>query len=165
MKPKIYKFDTITRHLKNDKPGEIFKVRDYFQWYHTGIENVINENKGYYFVTNRYENERSEVITYNLFEDENLSDVLLALNNDVYLWDAPYDNDTRDIIADNKFKYIEKLNKQPFIDYTKEKYYERIYAQLDAFNDRQKLIVLPKFKDLNRVLRSIKEYLNNRKVY
>jgi len=165
MKQKIYNFTPITNQLQNDYKGEIFKVRDYFEFYHTGIEQLPFQNEALYFATNRFPNERSEVLTNAFFEDPDMSDLLLALNNDVYLWDAPFDNATQEMITLNKIAMIEHNRKQT-LDISQKMYFEeKINTQLEIINSKQSVIVLPKYKNLARINRLIKKYLNERKVY
>jgi len=163
MKQKIYNFQPRVNQLENDRKGEIIKTRDYFEFYHTGIEELPFMNEQMYFMTNRYENERAEVITNAFYDDADLSDLVLALNNDVYWWDAPYDFDTQYIIADNKVQYVENLRKRKLNDAERLYYNEKFNDELSVINDKQRLIVVPKFKNLARVNRLIQRYLNNRK--
>jgi len=165
MKQTIYDFSPITNQLENDKLGEIYKVRDYFEFYHTGIEKLPFNNESLYFATNRLVNERSEVITNAFYEDPNLSDIVLALNNDVYLWDAPFDNATQEMISNNQIAIIEETRKQVLSPEQKEYYLSKINTQLDIQNSKQGIIVLPKFKNLARVQRLIQKYLDSRRVY
>jgi len=165
MKQTIYKFQPIINQLENDRKGEIFKVRDYFEFYHTGIEQLPFTNESLYFATTRFANERSEVITNAFFEDPDLSDLVLALNNDVYLWDAPFDNATQEMIAESQIANIEETQKQVLSPEQKRYYLRKINKSLDEQNDKQSVIVLPKFKNLARVQRLIKKYLNSRRVY
>jgi len=165
MKQTIYDFEPIINQLENDRKGEIYKVRDYFEFYHTGIEQLPFTNESLYFATNRFMNERSEVITNAFFEDPNLSDIVLALNNDVYLWDAPFDNATQEMIANNQIANIEETQKQVLSPEQKKYYLRKINKSLDEQNTKQSIIVLPKFKNLARVQRLMKKYLNSRRVY
>ena len=165
MKQTIYDFKPIKSQLENDFRGEIYKVRDYFEFYHTGIEQLPFTNEHLYFATNRLTNERSEVITNAFFEDPDLSDLVLALNNDVYLWDAPFDNATQEMIAGNQLAAIEENRKQKLSLEQKEYYLIKINTKLDVQNTKQSVIVLPRFQNLARVNRLIKNYLNQRRVY
>ena len=165
MKQTIYNFSPITNQLENDFQGEIFEVRDYFEFYHTGIEQLPFTNENLYFATNRLTNERSEVITNAFFEDPDLSDIVLALNNDVYLWDAPFDNATQEMIAQNTLSHIEENRKQQLSAEQKEYYLSKINTRLDVQNTKQSVIVLPKFKNMARVTRLIRKYLDQRRVY
>jgi len=165
MKQTIYNFKPITNQLENDFKGEIFEVRDYFEFYHTGIEQLPFTNEKMYFATNRLTNERSEVITNAFFEDPDLSDVVLALNNDVYLWDTPFDNATQEMIAKSTLDNIEENRKQKLSEEQQSYYLSKINTQLDVQNTKQSVIVLPKFKNMARVLRLIEKYLNQRRVY
>ena len=41
---KILNFDKTERNLKNERIGELLTVADYFQWYLSGIEDIISDN-------------------------------------------------------------------------------------------------------------------------
>ena len=165
MKQTIYNFAPTKNQLENDFKGEVFEVRDYFEFYHTGIEQLPFTNEKLYFATNRLTNERSEVITNAFFEDPDLSDMVLALNNDVYLWDAPFDNATQEMIAKNQVAAIEENRKQKLSAEQEQYYLSKINTTLDEQNIKQSIIVLPRFKNLARINRLIKKYLDERRVY
>ena len=161
MKQQIYNFkDTVTQ-TENDIKGEVFRTRDYFEYYHTGIEELPFQNESMYFVTQRYPNERTEVIANLFYEDADLSDTILAMNNDVYWWDAPTDFDTSELIVENKIKMVEDLRKEKLGSH-KEFYHDLFTQEVEVQNDIQKKIVIPKFRNLARVNRLIKKYLTNR---
>jgi hypothetical protein len=166
MKQTIYNFQPIKAQLEHETKGEIYKVRDYFEFYHTGIEELPFTNEKLYFATNRLPNERSEVLTNEFYEDPDLSDIILALNNDVYLWDAPFDTATQEMIAQNQIAAIEENRKQKLSkDQINFYYLPKINENLEVQNSKQSVIVLPRFKNLARVTRLMKKYLNQRRVY
>ena len=169
MKQTIYKYDPIKIKLKNDRLGDVVKVRDYFQYYTTGIEEIPFKNESLYFETTRFENERTDVLAFNFFESEDISDLILALNNDVYLWDSVIDYEMKEKVIQNKLKMLERNkykddpNKE--LDSYDKKYYSELFdKELQIQNDYQKTIVLPKLENLQRVIRDIRKYLDGRKV-
>jgi len=168
MKTTIYDFDLRRNQLKHEHNGEVINSRDYFQWYTTGIESVVFHTKNDYFLTSRYENERSEVIMYNFFDKEHISDVLLAVNNDVYLWDAPFNYDTQEIVIQNKINIIEHNRKQsltPGANGSRKYYHDKFTEELEAQNVVQRNIIVPRYNKLQKVIRNLKRFLDNRKVF
>jgi len=119
MESTIYKFDY--------RPGVIdmktYQVRDYFQVYHTGVENIILEKPELFSMTNRFDQQRPEQIMYNMFGDENLADLFVALNNQNYLWSTPYGVNDIQTAIDFRMNYVEflfrkRIQRIPFIEDT-----------------------------------------------
>lgn len=158
MKNKVYNFDKKQGYL-----GDIeFTVTDYFQYYHTGIEDLIPNEM--LILTERYNNERSEVLAYQLLNSENLADTILAINNDVFLWDSPYDNDMFELNIDMIFRYIQKVNKSNMSQ--SETYrYQNIARQYVSQDDTMlRSVLVPKMESTQKIARILKDYLRNRKV-
>ncbi len=105
MDSKIYKFDY--------KPGlldkKIFITRDYFQYYTTGVEQVVRDSPAAFVYTSRNDAERPEQIMYSLFGDENLSDQFLAVNNQNYLWAVPFSLDAFQDAVELRMAYLRYL--------------------------------------------------------
>jgi len=159
---RILNFDKKEQRVQNENEGELFYSADYWQWYITGIESLINEND--FVLSDRYDNERSEVLTYNFYENENISDVLLLVNNDNYLWDAPVDGDLLDEVIDNKFNYFKKINKTP-LSTDEEMYWEnKIKEKSVLMNNVQREIVIPIRSELQKVIRNINKFIQEREV-
>jgi hypothetical protein len=162
MKQSIYDFDTIKNVTINDELGPVVEVRDYFQYYTTGLEDVPFDEDC--FSTDRYQNERTDVIAYNFFEDENLSDLILAMNNDTYMFDCPVDYDTQCDIVDARINMIEALNHQQLRPGQVEFYRELFDKEMNEINEAQDVIVLPKFNKIAKIRRDMEKYLENREV-
>ena len=170
MKQTIYNFKPTKIKLKNDREGQVVQVRDYFEFYTTGIETVPFKNENHYFETTRFEAERSEILSFQMLESEDLSDVILALNNDVYLWDSPMTYDLKmevlankmEIIRYNFYKNDPKQIEDPYVS----KYWQETFMdQMDKHNEIQQKVIIPKFPKVQRVVRDIKRYLDKRRVH
>jgi hypothetical protein len=61
---RLLNFNRIDKLEKNELEGTMMNVPDYFQWYLTGIETVVRDNENQFFIMDRHDNERSEVITW-----------------------------------------------------------------------------------------------------
>ena len=155
--------------LENDRKGPVVQVRDYFEFYTTGIEEVPFKNENHYFETQRFESERSEILAYQMLENEDLSDVILALNNDVYLWDAPMTYDLKMKVLDNKMGLLKynfyREDNQDLPSFTRKYWQELFMKQMDDFNDTQKKVIIPRFSKIQRVIRDIRRYLDKRRVH
>jgi len=166
MKFSIFDFDRIDQYMVHEELGELVNTADYFQYYTTGIENIVvdPDNEFMFFKTKRYESERSDVLAYDFYDEENFADVLVAINNDNFLWDAPMNFDTELAVINAKVNYIKKINKAP-LTYDEEKYWKRkITGKVDFTNNSQMIIVAPYLKDIRTVIRKIKKYFMDREV-
>jgi hypothetical protein len=164
MIPKIYDFNTITNRLKHEVDGEVVETSDYFEFYHTGIEDIQDDENQHFFVTDRYEGERSEILAWNFYQNENYSDVLLALNNEVYLWDNPFGGDIQEDVKDNQLLYVQRLYQRQLDDYEKEIWSQKLSEHIKESNDTQRTIVAPHKRNINSTVRKMREYMEDRKV-
>jgi len=162
MEFKILNFNKIENQLRNEYYGEKLTITDYWQWYTTGIESLINDQE--FVMTQRYDNERSEILAYNFYENEAVADLLVLINNDNFLWDAPADFDLLWDITDNKMKYLEDQNKIAFNEDQKNYWREKMEAKVSSTNSIQSKIVIPDRSYLQRVIRNVNEYLEGREV-
>ena len=159
---KILNFDKTEKNLMNERTGELLTVTDYFQWYMTGVESIINNTD--FVMTDRYDNERTENISYNFYENENVSDVLVLLNNDNYLFDAPADWDLLQDITDNKLNYYKKQNKVQLTPEEEKYWRNKLEEQSINAHEAQKSIIIPLKSELQKTIRHINEYFEQREV-
>jgi hypothetical protein len=160
MVQKIYNFEKTEKHLMNKSACGVFKSADYWQWYTTGIENMVNNQE--FFITDRLQNERSEVVSWKLYDDPNISDVILAINNDVYLWDAPFDYDMVENITNNKMEYLERVYKVHMTEDEKTYWRDKMLNKTKTLQNTLQSVVVPKYSNLQSIIRKIKDYLNDR---
>ena len=158
MKPKIYDFKKRIGKFKDTE----FTVSDYFQYYTTGLEDVIDSDM--LMITERYNNERSEVLAYVFLGSEHLSDTLLALNNDVYLWDSPYDNNMMETVVDVTYDYIQKIYKTQFMPEEVEKYKEFSRELAETDDNMLRNIIIPKKEYMQRISRYLRDHMRSREV-
>ena len=182
MIPKVYNFDKREVTLRDidpvvqqdDTSMENYVVTDYFQYYTTGVESVISKAPSRYVVTNQYENERPEVLTNALYDNENLSDMVLAINNRTYLFSSPFDPDISYEILEAYTRYFRKISNISDADsYTQsqfENYYKPLLQErfsddlLSVYNNYLRQVILPKTAEVERVMKDIKDYFKSRKV-
>lgn len=156
MKQKIYNFKKKKGFIGNVE----YEVSDYFQFYHTGIETIIPDNM--LVITQRHNNERSEVLAYELLDSANLSDTILALNNDVYLWDSPYDNDMFEEMVDITLNYIQRVYKTTMTPPVLYRFEEHARELVTEDDDMLRNVVLPKKEQVQKISRIIKDNLKSR---
>ncbi|MCD6435187.1 MAG: hypothetical protein J7L15_02180 [Clostridiales bacterium] len=162
MKSTIYKFDYKTGLLDN----KLFLVRDYFQYYTTGVEQIIRQSPSAFGITQRNNNERPEQIMYDMFKDENQSDTFVAINNQNYLWATPFDLDAFQDAVDIKMHYVEFLMKDRVIDdpHQWDIMDDRVRADLQSEDDVARQIVIPAHGKMQLVNRKIRKYFEQRVV-
>lgn len=160
MTPKIYDYQ-----MRNGYLGDsIYTVKDYFQYYTISVEDIIEDNPNLYLSTERYENERTEILTYKLFGNENLSDVILAINNNVYLWDTPASADSVYAAVEGRMRYLETQFKTAMSTEEIAKWENIFEEQLLAEETAKRTVILPEAASMQKVIRSIRKYFNSRQV-
>jgi hypothetical protein len=137
-------------------------VTDYWQYYTTGVERLVTEKE--FFLSKRELNERAEVMAWKYYDDPGFSDIILASNNDNYLFDSPFDNTMREHIVDSKMNYIKKLYKNALDQDTELYFKDKIDYEVDKLNDIQSTVVVPKKSYSNTILRKMKTYFRMREV-
>lgn len=162
MRFRILNFKKTEKRLEHEIQGELLKTPDYFQFYINGIEQFVNEKD--FILIDRFDNERSEVIAYNFYDDENISDVLVLCNNDNYIWDAPADFDLVYDIVDNKMNYYKSQRQISMSDdefiYWRDKLILKAYETHKA----QKNYAVPLRSEVQKVIRKINDYKEEREV-
>ena len=182
MIPKVYNFDKREVTFRDIDPlnhedyttMENYLVTDYFQYYTTGVEEVIGKAPTRYVITNQYENERPEVLTNTLYGNENLSDLVLAINNRTYLFNSPFDPDISYEILEAYTRYYVKISNISESDSYTQSQFENYYKPLiqarfnddllSVYNNYLRQVILPKTSEVERVLKDIKDYFKSRKV-
>ena len=161
---KLYNFDKVIKTSENESKGFTYKVTDYWQYYTTGVESLVNSKE--FFKTDRRENEKTEVLTWKFYNSPDTADIVLASNNDVFLWDTPFDFSYGEKIKDNKMNYFKKIYKKDLSD-TDDVYlyYNNIFIKDVAdMNEQQSTVVLPKMGYLQQVIRKFQDYFRQRTV-
>ena len=160
---KVINFQKTEKVIMNEFYGGKLTVCDYWQYYVTGIESIVNDQD--FILTDRYDNERSEVIAYNFYDNESLSDVIILSNNDNFLFDAPVDYDLGIDIVDNRMKYLQSMNKTT---YSQDEYLYWEQKMKDRINDEHKIksnVIIPKRGSVQKIIRNMNSYMESREVH
>ncbi len=158
---KILNFNKTERYLVHENIGELLTVSDYWQWYTTGIEDLVKKDDGF-IITKRYDNERSEVLAYNFYENESVADVIVLSNNDNFLWDVPGDYDLLFDITEQKLQYFKNQHKVPLTAEQEEYWNQKMKDKVLETHKVQTDIVIPLKKELQRIIRMFNNYLEER---
>jgi hypothetical protein len=159
----LYNFDLIQRTSENESYGQTFAVTDYWQYYTTGVERLITDKE--FFLSKREINERSEVLAWKYYDNPSVSDVIVASNNDNYLFDAPFENEMKEKILDSKLNYVKKLYKNSMSMDLEQYFKDKLEYDVDKLNDIQRNVVLPKQNFASPMLRKMKTYFQMRQVH
>jgi len=159
---KILNFDKTVRQFQHEQAGDVVQATDYWQYYTAGLFTVINDMD--FILVQRYENQRAEVLAHNFYGDANVSDVLVSLNNDNYLFDGPVDWDTSQEIIENKMNYFKKENKVPMTEEEEEYWRFKMEEKVQATRDVQGTLAVPIRSELQKTIRRMNEYLEGREV-
>ena len=162
MEFKILNFQKVEKQFNHESVGEKLQIADYFQWYISGISDLTNDQE--FVLTDRYDNERSEVLAYNFYENESVADVLVLANNDNFLWDAPADYDLLWDITENKYGYFRKEHKVQMSVDEEEYWKQKMRDQTTAAHSNQSVIAIPIRGSLQKVIRKMNEFLEEREV-
>ena len=161
MNSKIYKFDMKVGVLDN----KLYGVRDYWQYYTTGVESVGAWYPEALNYATRENAERPEQIMYNRFNDADLADMFVALNNQNYIWATPFSLDAFQDAVDMRISYITYLMRDRIDDENVEKSM-RVKAEADIYaqDTLARTVFVPDRDNVAFLNRRIKEYFENRTV-
>ncbi len=160
MKPTIYKFNEKIGLLDN----KLYTVKDYTEYYTTGIEDVIREYPQIFAYSIRDDLETPENIMYNMFNDENLADVIVACNNENFIWNVPMDFDLYNDAVDFRMLYLRFLMLDRMDDIQVDSIMkERMELQVDDIDRRMKKVFIPHPEKISFTMKRIKDYIRSRK--
>jgi len=164
-----------------------FAVRDYFEYYTTGVESLIDDYPSFFAITTRLDNERPENIMKDMFNNSDMSDTFVAINNENYLWSTPYNLNAFHDAVEFRMNYVELLmrdrvirtteknhlgtevrdaNNKPIIHYNQvgDLCKDKVTADIESEDEAGRTIIIPEGSNLAFVDRKIKDYFKSRKV-
>ena len=183
MKSTTYKFE-LKSALLDQQP---YYVRDYFESYTTGVENIVHTNPEHFAVTSRENAERPESIMYQMFDQADEADMFIAINNQNYLWATPFNLDAFQDAIDFRMNYLEllmrdRITKEPELDVNDDivrdengvilyNYNQagtlcrdRVSEDIHNEDDKARTIIIPNKDSVQYVSKMIKDYFTTRKV-
>jgi len=138
-----------------------FKFRDFTSIYFGNIINELNKYPHYFEFVDVTEDEKIENIAYQLYGNEDYSDLILLCNNENFLWCFPYNQDVLmnqldSIIRNLKIELNVTENPQQIQDFLNLK--DEIYDRLDESNSKKRRMRIPKPENLGDVLSIVHQY-------
>jgi len=148
----IYEYDTFFR--KN------MVVRDFSSVYFNNLQTELEKYSYYFTIINITEDERIENVAYQLYGDENLSDLLLAINDENFIWSSPLN---QDILMDQTDMLLTEFGKNLNIDtwdgnVNYQEFASKIEEFIDESNSKRKKFKVPKLEYLSDVLNIVNGY-------
>lgn len=177
MESKVYKQDFRAGIL--DK--KVYYTRDYFKYYTTGIEGLVLAFPNQFNLSTRRDAERPENLMYDMFQDEDLADAFVAVNNQNYMWATPFDLNAFHDAIEFRMNYVELLMRDRIVkteirdpdtgQVVETQYndvgvscYEKTSDAIHAIDDTSRKIVVPDPNNISFVVKKIQEYLELREV-
>jgi hypothetical protein len=135
-------------------------VPDYTSILFTNLKTYLENYDNYFTIISVPENEKIENIAYRLFGSENYADLILAINNENFLWSSPYDQDVIEHITDSVLhEFSNQLNLDDFnenLSYLA--FREKVEETIDNNNSKKKYFKVPKKENITDVISLINNY-------
>jgi len=148
----VFEFDTFERENK--------VVRDFSSIYFTDLNDELANYDSMFTLIDITEDERLENVSYSLYGDENLSDLLLAVNDENYIWSSPLNTDI--VLAQGDILLKEIANNLNIHSYDENLDYQdlksKILEMIDNRNSKRKKIKVPRIENLGDVINIVNDY-------
>jgi hypothetical protein len=154
--------NTVFDYAINEKNNDFY--RDYTSYSFPELRNKLKEYPEWFMIYSVETDERPEVISYKLYEDEDYADVILLLNEMNYIWDTPYNSE---VIYEQTKTYMEYIKHELGYDNVElpenlvddmDKIENMVNVSINTTNDKRKNITVPKPDYLWKVLNVIDDY-------
>jgi len=141
-----------------------YNVTDYTSYYYGGLLELFKQFPDYFSLYSIEVDQKIEEISYELYGSVDYADIILAANNNVFLWSSPYNSD---ITYDQTIALTGIISKE--LDYNElqdgsearanlERVIDNIGNKVNTENTNRKSITVPKPKKLNTLLAIINNY-------
>jgi len=145
MKNTLYKYD---RRIVDN-----LDVTDYTSVYYGKMLELFKSMPDYFMTYEMQMDEKLEGISYKLYKSENYADIILAANNDVFLWSMFYNSDIIMDQADNLHTIIRKeLDLNATLTEDVLSVFNTISVTIEDINSKRKSITVPKPEKLNALI-------------
>jgi hypothetical protein len=148
----VFTFEKMIRETK--------LVPDYTSYYFSNLKSYLGNYDNYFTIVSVPENEKIENIAYRLYGSENYADLILAINDENFLWSPPYDQDVINHVSESVlFEFSNQLNLEDFnesLSYLEFK--QTIEEYIDNNNSKKKYFKVPRKENLTDVITLINNY-------
>jgi len=150
MKNTVYNFNTI-----QTVDGKI--LRDFTSVYYGGLTELLSNYPEYFDFIDVGTNEKMENVSYDLYGSVDYADVILACNEENFLWCMPYGNEVVIQHSENIRDYIDRNTNflQP-LDAAVE--FSSIFEEVDYNNSQKRKFRVPYPEKINAIISLIENY-------
>ncbi len=129
-----------------------YTARDYTAIQYQGIPELLRQYPQYFTAINLADDDKIENIAYKMYGSEDYADVILACNEENFLWSMPYNSDLLLTQEESWTTWVSwETNVTP-----SEPAYEtlraKIAANLDQTNSEKRKFIMPKPEKMNDVI-------------
>jgi hypothetical protein len=148
----VYEYDTFFKKNR--------VIRDFTSIYFNDLDSLLSEYENYFYLIDITEDERMENVAYELYGDENLADLLLAINDENFIWSSPLNQDIlldqTDILLSEYANYMNIDTWDGSVSY--QDFADKIRKNVDDNNSRRKKIKVPRRDYLSDVIAIVNDY-------
>lgn len=151
MKNTVYTYDKFVRYD--------YEVADYTSRFYGSISKFFRQYSNYFEVYKLEDDEKLENVSYKLFNTTDYADLILAINEDTFLWNVPYNQD----INAEQTKLLAKvlLNSADLVNMNtleKDRVSEMAKDSIDRLNEYKRTILVPKNEYLSTIIGLVEKY-------
>jgi len=151
MKNTVYTYDLFDR--------SDYRVVDYTSRYYGSISKFFKQYNNYFTVYILEDDEKLEDVSYRLYDTTDYADLILAINEDVFLWNVPYNQDINleqsNILSKSIMNGVDTIG----IDDKKRNIISEIAKDnIERLNELKRNILVPKNEYLSTVLGLVERY-------
>jgi len=151
MQNTVYTYDTLT--------SSDYEVADFTSRYYGNISKFLRQYSNYFTVYKLEDDEKIENVSYNLFNTTDYADLILAINEDTFLWNVPYNQDINAEQSELLAKIM--LNSSDIINmnmYEKNAIMQIAQGSIDRLNEYKRNILVPKNEFISTVIGLVERY-------
>lgn len=136
-----------------------YNVVDFTSYYYGSISRFLKQYSNFFEVYTLHDDEKLEEISYRFYETTDYADLILAINEDVFLWNVPYNED----INIERYEILRRvLSNNTDIAGSLESKQERIdILSRGMIEDSEKLkrnILIPKNEYISNIIGLVEKY-------
>jgi len=151
MKNTVYTYDTFERYN--------YEVTDYTSIYYGNISEYLKQYSEYFMSYKLKDDEKLENVSYSFYQTTDYADLILAINQDVFLWNVPYNQDINIDRAEILAKSL--LNASDLINMNtneKDRIINMATISIDESNELKRHILIPKPDYISTIISLVENY-------
>lgn len=151
MQNTVYTYDTLA--------SKDYEVADFTSRYYGNISKFLKQYSNYFTIYKLDDDEKIENVSYKLFNTTNYADLILAINEDTFLWNVPYNQDINAEQAELLAKVMLNSSDIANMDtYEKNAMIQIAQNSIDTLNEYKRNILVPKNEFISTVIGLVERY-------